>query len=409
MSLSIINSSNIFQKDVIGNVRKAQEDSHDIALKTPNGDVFVVCDGMGGHVGGKQASSIAVKSIIEYLKKEEYPQPMQALNDALQFANMQILGYANEHPELKGMGTTACIVLLQETEAFIAHVGDSRIYLYLSKEKQLHRITKDHSFVQTLVDAGQITDEEAEHHPNKNRILKALGIKPDMAPSIDRVQPKNGDVFLICSDGLSGMISDFIIKDVLTKGKTLEEKGDTLISLALEAGGFDNITLELIQIAGSPHAQSVFRSYNPISNDGGKDRARIIRRLMIVLFAIVVCLVISGIFVKVSQIQNKKQKINRYETEIQELEKELQSTNNSISTITEDNQGILILQHDINSLKNPDTNILSQYQHIITENKKTIDSLQNKKEDLEKKIQSKKDSLDILKKEEYSLFNCKRK
>ena len=263
MSLTIIDSANIFQKDVIGNVRKAQEDSHDIAALTPNGDVFVVCDGMGGHVGGKQASSIAVKSIIEYLKKERYPQPIQALNDALQFANMQIIGYANEHPELKGMGTTACIVLLQDSEAYIAHVGDSRIYLYLGKEKQLHRITKDHSFVQTLVDAGQITDEEAEHHPNKNRILKALGIKPDLAPSFDRIQPKNGDVFLICSDGLSGMISDSTMRDVLMQNTVVENKGETLVNLALEAGGLDNITLELVQIANSPHSKSVFRSHNP--------------------------------------------------------------------------------------------------------------------------------------------------
>lgn len=263
MNLTIIDNNHIFQKDVIGNVRQAQEDSHDIAALTPNGDVFVVCDGMGGHVGGKQASSIAVRSIVEYLKKERYSQPLQALNDALQFANMQILGYANEHPELKGMGTTACIVLLQDTEAYIAHVGDSRIYLYLGEEKQLHRITKDHSFVQTLVDAGQITDEEAEHHPNKNRILKALGIKPDLTPSFDKVRPKNGDVFLICSDGLSGMISDSTIRDVLMQDTTIEHKGEMLINLALEAGGHDNITLELINIANSPHSKSVFTSYNP--------------------------------------------------------------------------------------------------------------------------------------------------
>lgn len=290
MSLTIIDNNNIFQKDVIGNVRTAQEDSHDIAALTPNGDVFVVCDGMGGHVGGKQASSIAVKSIIDYLKKERYPQPVQALNDALQFANMQILGYANEHPELKGMGTTACIVLLQDSEAYIAHVGDSRIYLYLGKEKQLHRITKDHSFVQTLVDAGQITDEEAEHHPNKNRILKALGIKPDLAPSFDRVRPKNGDVFLICSDGLSGMVPDSMMRDVLMQNTSIEYKGETLINLALDAGGLDNITLELIQIANSPHAKSVFRSYNPTrqkekhSNDFTKPALICIIVLFIMLF-----------------------------------------------------------------------------------------------------------------------------
>lgn len=265
MSLTIVNSDNVFQKDVIGNVRTAQEDSHDIAILTPNGDVFVVCDGMGGHVGGKQASSIAVKSIIEYLKKEKYDQPMQALNDALQFANMQILGYAKEHPELRGMGTTACIVLLQDTEAYIAHVGDSRIYLYMGKEQQLHRVTKDHSYVQTLVDAGQITDEEAEHHPNKNRILKALGIKPELVPTCNVLHPKNGDCFLICSDGLNGMITDSTIEGVLKQNIPLADKGERLIQLALEAGGHDNITVELIQITSSPHTQSQFISFNPVS------------------------------------------------------------------------------------------------------------------------------------------------
>ena len=265
MSLTIVNSDNVFQKDVIGNVRTAQEDSHDIAVLTPNGDVFVVCDGMGGHVGGKQASSIAVKSIIEHLKKEKYDQPMQALNDALQFANMQILGYAKDHPELRGMGTTACIVLLQDTEAYIAHVGDSRIYLYMGKEQQLHRVTKDHSYVQTLVDAGQITDEEAEHHPNKNRILKALGIKPELVPTCNVLRPKNGDCFLICSDGLNGMITDSTIEGVLKQHIPLADKGERLIQLALEAGGQDNITVELIQITSSPHTQSQFISFNPAS------------------------------------------------------------------------------------------------------------------------------------------------
>lgn len=265
MSLTIVNSDNVFQKDVIGNVRTAQEDSHDIAVLTPNGDVFVVCDGMGGHVGGKQASSIAVKSIIEHLKKEKYDQPMQALNDALQFANMQILGYAKDHPELRGMGTTACIVLLQDTEAYIAHVGDSRIYLYMGKEQQLHRVTKDHSYVQTLVDAGQITDEEAEHHPNKNRILKALGIKPELVPTCNVLHPKNGDCFLICSDGLNGMITDSTIEGVLKQNIPLADKGERLIQLALEAGGHDNITVELIQITSSPHTHSQFISFNPAS------------------------------------------------------------------------------------------------------------------------------------------------
>ena len=294
--LTTIDANNIYQKDVIGNVRTAQEDSHDIAALTPNGDVFVVCDGMGGHVGGKQASSIAVKSILEYLKKERYENPFQALDGALQFANMQILGYAEAHPELKGMGTTACIVLLGETEAYIAHVGDSRIYLYLGEEKQLHRLTKDHSYVQALVDAGQITEEEAEHHPNKNRILKALGVTPKLTPSYDKVLPKNGDVFLICSDGLSGMLSDKTMENVLSDDSSISEKGDKLISLALEAGGLDNITLELVRISSSPNRKSVFQGYTHIEkrkqvtrHTGEKYILRLI--LSIVLACIIGCVV----------------------------------------------------------------------------------------------------------------------
>ena len=132
--MSLVNNlDNIFKKGVIGNVRKAQEDSHDMALKTPNGDLFVVCDGMGGHVGGAKASSLAVESIISYMKGQYYPNPIDALNGSLQFANMQILGFADAHPEYKGMGTTACIVLMRDNDVWIAHAGDSRIYLYLGK------------------------------------------------------------------------------------------------------------------------------------------------------------------------------------------------------------------------------------------------------------------------------------
>ncbi len=266
------NKSKIFAKGEIGNVRKAQEDSHGLKLGTPNGDLFVVCDGMGGHVGGAKASSIAVKSIINRISEEKRPTPIDALHDALDYANMQILGFANDHPEFKGMGTTACVLLLQDDGAWIAHVGDSRIYLYLGKEKQLHRITKDHSYVQTLVDANQMTDEQAEHSPYKNRIMKALGIKPELQPTFNYenrpIHPKNGDIFLICSDGLSGMIPDKTIERVLGGNMTLQEKGDELMRLAMlgetvQPGGQDNCTVELIEIDNSKWKKSEFKSYNP--------------------------------------------------------------------------------------------------------------------------------------------------
>ena len=281
MTPTTIKPNNIFQRAEIGKVRTAQEDSHDMAF-TPNGDVFVVCDGMGGYVGGAEASSTAVKSIIEFLNKEKYDNIPQALKEALQFANIQILGKVNENPALKGMGTTACILLLQKGKAYIAHVGDSRIYLYLSKEKKLRRITKDHSYVQTLVDLpdghpDKISDDEAEKHPSKNRILKALGIKPKLEPTVSEkpILSKNGNVFLICSDGLSGMLPDSTIEGVLTNKSSLKEKGDLLVELALEAGGLDNITLQMIQVADSQYKKNDYKhcDFTPKSKGKSKNKS----------------------------------------------------------------------------------------------------------------------------------------
>jgi len=269
MSL-VTNIDNIFMKGVIGRVRKAQEDSHGMELKTPNGDVFVVCDGMGGHVGGSTASTRAVDNIICHLKEEKYPDPITALDGALRRANDQVYGFASANPEFMGMGTTACVVLMQNNEVWIAHVGDSRIYLYLGEEKKLHRLTKDHSYVQSLLDAGTITLEQAEHHKNKNRILRAIGVKPETQPTFNEtpIRPKNGDIFLICSDGLSGMIPDSSIEEVLGQDLSLEAKGELLINRAMEGetvhpGGQDNCTLELIQIDNSPWPVSEFTSFNP--------------------------------------------------------------------------------------------------------------------------------------------------
>ncbi|MDR1594872.1 MAG: Stp1/IreP family PP2C-type Ser/Thr phosphatase [Prevotellaceae bacterium] len=241
----------------VGLVRKANEDNCGFA-QTPNGNLFVVCDGMGGHAGGQVASKIAVDNIMSHLKEKKYADVKQALCDVMQRSNLQILGMAKENPELKGMGTTACILLIQGDEVWIAHAGDSRIYLYVDKEKFLHRITKDHSFVQGLVDSGQIRDEEAENHPQKNIILKALGIKDEVKPTVCNkpVLPAKNDVFLICSDGLSGMIDDTTMESVLRKDVSLADKVNELTELALQNGGKDNITVQLIQIIESPHGNT---------------------------------------------------------------------------------------------------------------------------------------------------------
>lgn len=341
MSL-VKNLDNIFDKDDIGRVRKAQEDSHAWDPRTPNGPVFVVCDGMGGHVGGAKASSIAVESIINNLKENKYDNPLNALNASLQFANMQIRGFANDHPEYKGMGTTACVLLLQSDGAYYAHVGDSRIYLYLGKEKKLHRITKDHSYVQSLVDKGIIDDDQAETHSQKNRILKALGVTQNVEPTFNSAQPKNGDIFLICSDGLCGMIPDRTIETVLGHNTSLAEKGELLIKLALQGetvypGGQDNCTLELIQIDNSSFKESKFTSFNPSKsgkkNAGKKTTAKIVKVISIIVAALI--LLVAGIVTYQPVTRNK---IKRYKDEEINLNLLIDSCRNEISSCQNDPQ-----------------------------------------------------------------------
>jgi serine/threonine protein phosphatase PrpC len=254
----------VFSATDKGLVRKVNEDCCRTA-ETPNGYLYVVCDGMGGHAGGATASSIAVKCIIQYLSKEIYPDARQALADALEFANLQIIGTATEHPELHGMGSTVCVLLMQNEHVWLAHAGDSRIYLYVAQDKCLHRLTQDHSYVQGLVNQGIITDAEAERHPNKNRILKALGISEILNPEVCRqpVLPSKSDIFLICSDGLSGMVSDKLIEEILSEKKEMKLKEATLMSLAKSAGGTDNITFQMALITSSPYKKSVFESKNP--------------------------------------------------------------------------------------------------------------------------------------------------
>ncbi len=245
----------------VGRVRSANEDCLGEAM-TPNGHLFVVCDGMGGHVGGAVASSRAVESLIEFFQKDTYDNPIQALDHALSFANEQIYAATMIQPELKGMGTTAVVVLVRNEECYIAHVGDSRIYLF--SDGKLNRLTKDHSYVQTLVDANIIADEDAENHPNKNQILQALGIAPVVKSTVcsSPVLPKKGDVFLMCSDGLNGMINDREIERLLNQYQT-DEWPQVLIHAALEAGGKDNVTASLIEITESANRTTTFVNFNP--------------------------------------------------------------------------------------------------------------------------------------------------
>ncbi len=246
-----------------GKVRAHNEDAYGIEESTPNGKVYVVCDGMGGHVGGATASNLAVTSILEYFRKEAYDNIFIAIDKALQFANEQIYVHTLAEPSLKGMGTTAVVLVIKNDDCYIGHVGDSRIYL--KTENKLHRITKDHSFVQNLVDSGVITDDQAESHPQKNQILRALGhgseVKGTVSSAVIKVQ--KGDVFMLCSDGLNGMIHDSVMEQMIDSDN-LEVSKLNLLNAAMENGGLDNITLVLVKVLSSSHYKhSVFESFNP--------------------------------------------------------------------------------------------------------------------------------------------------
>ena len=246
----------------VGRVRAENEDYYG-SMETPNGSIIIVCDGMGGHVGGKEASTTAVENMLSYMSNKDYSNPILAHNNSIIFVNSQINKKANDNPELQGMGTTVVALLIQDENIFIAHVGDSRIYLL--SDKKLHRITKDHSVVQQMVDRGIITPEEAETHSAKNQILKALGIEDNVEPTLsdEPILAKKDDIFLLCSDGLSDMVDDTVIHKVLTDNAlNLEQKAELLIQLALEAGGKDNVTVELVKIIESLHTKNKFVSFS---------------------------------------------------------------------------------------------------------------------------------------------------
>lgn len=248
------NYCHVVGKTDVGRKRAANEDNMYNTI-TQNGLVSVVCDGMGGHVGGATASKIAVSTIIENLNNVYYDDPRIAIGESIDKANRAIIQKTIEQPELAGMGSTCVLLLVRSGKVYIGHVGDSRIYLVRSK--RIVQLTKDHSYVQMLVDCGEVTKEQAEHHPRKNEITNALGI-PNMSPATvadDAIIPEAGDCFVLCSDGLSGMISDDTICKIISRQSEMnaQERVDKLVALANDNGGVDNITVQLVEFPVSPN------------------------------------------------------------------------------------------------------------------------------------------------------------
>ena len=223
----------------VGRQRQGNEDN--LFVRAP---LFVVADGMGGAQAGEVASQLAVEAFEPGLPDGAPAE--QALEGLIREANERIHSLSRADAEHSGMGTTCTAIYVAEREVALAHVGDSRCYLY--RDGELVRLTRDHSLVGELVDRGKLTEEQAEMHPQRSVITRALGPEPQVEVDTDRVEAREGDVFLLCSDGLTSMVREAALVPLLAGARSLEEVGRALIGAANDAGGRDNITVVLIRV-----------------------------------------------------------------------------------------------------------------------------------------------------------------
>lgn len=238
----------VFAKSDVGKMRENNQDYYYISSADDNVQLYILADGMGGYKGGEIASVLATEAVRRYVKdnfdkitkvKDEI---YKLVKNAVQYANMVVYEKAKEVKELDGMGTTLEVCLIYNNKAYIGHIGDSRIYRI--RKGVIKKLTKDHSYVQQLIEDGKITKEEANTHPKKNMLTKALGCTIYIEPDIRVRNFEPGDIFVMCSDGLTNMVNEEKIFDIVTTKP--EVAADKLIEEANLAGGYDNITVVII-------------------------------------------------------------------------------------------------------------------------------------------------------------------
>ncbi len=240
----------VFAKTDLGKAREMNEDFYYI---TPSVEeklqLYILADGMGGYNGGEIASKLATLSAKSYIETNFGTIPhdrdniLKLIASSIEYANMVVYEKAKENVELTNMGTTLEICLIYNNKAFIGHIGDSRIYRI--RKEFIRKLTKDHSYVQELVKDGTITKEEAEHHPKKNMLMKAVGCTPYVEPDVMVKGFLKEDIILMCSDGLTNMVTEQEIYDYVKKD--VQNSCEQLVKRANEMGGYDNITVVMLQ------------------------------------------------------------------------------------------------------------------------------------------------------------------
>ena len=237
----------IYSATDVGQKRKMNQDyvfaSADPVGNLPN--LFVVADGMGGHNAGDYASTHAVGIVVEEIREDADFNPVKVIRHAIESANTEIITQAQKDEKLRGMGTTMVAATIVGHYAYVANVGDSRLYV---AGEQIQQITKDHSLVQEMVRMGELNAEEARNHPDKNIITRALGAERTVDVDFFDLKLEPGNVVLMCSDGLSNMVEDDRIGEIISDtDRDLQERGQALISEANRNGGKDNIAIVLIE------------------------------------------------------------------------------------------------------------------------------------------------------------------
>ena len=238
-----------YAKSDTGKVREMNQDYYYISTSLDEIQLYILADGMGGYNGGEIASSLAVQTSKNYIEnnfkdiEKDKESIIQLVGSSIEYANMVVYEKSKENPELQGMGTTIEICLIYNNKAYIGHVGDSRIYRI--RKSFIRKLTQDHSYVQKLVKEGTITKEQAAHHPQKNMLMKALGCNAFVEPDVMVKGFLKDDILIMCSDGLSNLVSQETIYEMASKN--IEQATRDLVNLANDRGGYDNVTVIVIK------------------------------------------------------------------------------------------------------------------------------------------------------------------
>ena len=237
----------IYSATDVGQKRKMNQD-YVFASEGPVGNLpnlFTVADGMGGHNAGDYASSHAVRILVDEIREDADYNPVKVIRHAIEAANTEIRNRAQEDENLRGMGTTMVVATIVDQYAYVANVGDSRLYVI---QDGIHQITRDHSLVQEMVKMGEISEEEARNHPDKNIITRALGAEKTVDVDFFDLKLEEGCTILMCSDGLSNMVADEKIEEIISDPEAdIDQKGSALLQEANQNGGKDNIAVVLVE------------------------------------------------------------------------------------------------------------------------------------------------------------------